>query len=280
MTYAARWVRTGAAIFALTIPLSDVGAQPRPERGPSKKEIKKACVDAHADGQAMRKRGELRAARETFAKCGDDACPAGVRSDCVAWFGEVGAAQPSVVLRAKDATGRETTDVSVSIDGGSPVQGLDGRPIELDPGPHTLRFEAKDGAVLDKPLLIAEGERSKIIVADFTRPLADYELTVPTIVLGSVAIVGLASFIGFGVSGKNKQAALESSCAPRCDEADADAMTRDFIVADVSLVVSALSAGGALVFFFTQERGPAPPEKPVAFRLVPSGRGATLVFDF
>lgn len=263
-------------MVTLCAPLTDLAAQPKSDKGPSKKEIKKACVDAHADGQAMRKRGELKAARETFAKCGEDICPAGVRSDCVAWFGEVGAAQPSIVLRAKDAAGIETTEISVSIDGSPPTRGLDGRPIELDPGPHTLRFEAKDGAVLEKPLLIAEGERSKIVVADFTRPLADYELTIPTIVLGSVAIVGLASFIGFGVSGKNKQAELESTCAPRCAEEDADAMTRDFIAADVSLVVSALSAGGALVFFFTQERGPAPPEKPVSWRLSPQGLGASL----
>lgn len=228
----------------------------------SKKEVKKQCLDAHAEGQALRKRSALAAAKEAFERCGVDACPTAVRSDCVTWFGEVDRAQPSIVVKALDAVGASTTSVSTDIDGKRMRDKLDGLPIVLDPGPHALRFQGPDGAVIEMPLLLAEGERNKVVSVDFTRPLEPYRLTVPTLVLGATSLVGLGFFIGFGAAGKSDQSELEDTCAPRCAQDAADAMRTKFVVADVGLVTSILAAGGALTFFFLQERGPAPVENP------------------
>lgn len=259
-------------------PKADASTRPA---GPTKKEIKKQCLDAHAEGQELRKRSALQAARDSFERCAIDACPTAVRSDCVTWFGEVERAQPSIVVKALDAGGKETTRVATLVDGKRTRETIDGLPIVLDPGPHTLRFENEEGAALDQALLLAEGERNKVVTADFTRPLEPYRLTVPTILLGSVSIVGLGFFIGFGAAGKGEESDLEETCAPRCAQEDADSMRTKYVVADVALVTSILAAGGALTFFFLQERGPAPYEKPATttrLQVWPGGVGVAGTF--
>ena len=100
-----------------------------------------ACLSASEKGQRARSAGKLREARELFLQCSSDGCPAMVRRDCAQWQSEVIVTLPSIVLGAKDRSGRDLFDVTVSVDGETVVRKLDGKSLPIDPGPHTFKFE-------------------------------------------------------------------------------------------------------------------------------------------
>src|ERR1700729_2803743 len=106
------------------------------------------CIAASTAGQTLRKQGKLLAARDQMIACARDACPAIVRSHCARWLSEVDAAIPSVVVRAEDAAAGAAIDARLSIDG-RPGK-LDGQPVRLDPGEHTLSIENDHGARKDE----------------------------------------------------------------------------------------------------------------------------------
>jgi len=58
--------------------------------------------------------------------CSNPACPAVVKRDCDQWLTEMDASLPSVVVAARDATGRDLVDVRVTIDGTVLTQSWDG----------------------------------------------------------------------------------------------------------------------------------------------------------
>jgi hypothetical protein len=73
-------------------------------------------------------------------------------------------------------------------------------------------------------------------------------LRAPTYVLGGVALVGLASFVGFALAGESAQ-----SCAPSCSRSQISTVRRDYAVADVSLLAALAAGGGALYFALTSK---------------------------
>jgi hypothetical protein len=85
------------------------------------------------------------------------------------------AAIPTVIFVAKDGAGTDLLDVSILLDGDPLVALLDVRAVSLDAGPHTLRFEARSGAVEERPIVLLEGEKNRregvVLVATVeTRP--------------------------------------------------------------------------------------------------------------
>src|SRR5262249_4856661 len=110
---------------------------------------KSACLEAHAAAQQLRKAGRLRGARQELAICTAPSCPPLVSSDCTTWPAEVASEQPSVVISARDRTGRDTFAVRVEIDGELVAMALDGRPIDVDPGEHRFRYELATGEVIE-----------------------------------------------------------------------------------------------------------------------------------
>ena len=122
-----------------------------------------ACADAFEQGQVDRNAGELLAARGHFRTCAQDSCPAVVREQCTKFHTDVEKAMPSIVVTAKDRRGADVADVRLSIDGVPRGQRLDGKPIELDPGEHRLRLESADGKPVDQTIVIAEGERARLV---------------------------------------------------------------------------------------------------------------------
>ncbi|MDB4943079.1 MAG: hypothetical protein JWP97_2613 [Labilithrix sp.] len=122
-----------------------------------------ACVDASEKGQRARASGKLREAQKQFQVCSDAACPSLVRRDCAQWQGEVAPYVPSVVLGAKDRTGRDLFEVMVLVDGEVIARSLDGKSVPVDPGPHTFQFETpKHPPVLER-VLVKEGEKARAI---------------------------------------------------------------------------------------------------------------------
>lgn len=126
-----------------------------------------ACLTASEKGQRSRAAGKLREAREQFLLCGADGCPALVRKDCGQWHAEVVATLPSVVFGAKDAKGRDLFDVTVQMDGEVLVRKLDGKAVQVDPGPHVFRFDVPGVAPVTERALVKEGERARVINVAF-----------------------------------------------------------------------------------------------------------------
>jgi hypothetical protein len=225
----------------------------------------RACSDAYEQGQRLRRRGELRAARKEFVECGRDVCPTRLSRDCIAWLGDLERALPSVVLIAREAGGRDVREVRVLIDGEPTASELDGRAVPVDPGEHTFRFEPKGGPPAEMRVLVFEGEKSRPIVATLEPaapppqgahdkpppgPASRPEPAPPKwpiVALGVVGVVALGTFTYFGLSGVSARNDLEK-CRGSCPDGDVDAVQRKFIIADVSLGISVVSlAAAALV---------------------------------
>ena len=126
-----------------------------------------ACLAASEKGQRARSAGRLREARDQFLVCGTEGCPAMVRRDCAQWQGEVVGALPSVVFGAKDKQGRDLFDVTVSMDGEILVRKLDGKSVNVDPGPHTFKFEVAGAPPVVERALVKEGEKARSVNVSF-----------------------------------------------------------------------------------------------------------------
>jgi hypothetical protein len=247
-----------AALVALVTPRPAAAADPV-----------EACAEASEQGQVLRDRGDLRAARDLLVKCASSDCPAVIRGDCAGWLAAVDGKMPSIVVRAKDREGGDQVDVRVLFDGKEVAAKLDGRAIPVDPGQHTLRFEQPGSPPVEQAILVREGEKNRFVDVVLGAapppppPAAEGGFRIPAAswVLAGVAVVGGVGFTVFGLSAKNEVDKMRSTCAPNCLEADVDAARRDSIIANVSLGVGAAALGVAVVLVITGQPDSAPPAK-------------------
>jgi hypothetical protein len=225
---------------------------------------------AYEAGQEQQQRGELLTARATLRECSTTACPEVVRDQCVLQIEELAAQQPTVVLAARDAQGRDTTLVVVSIDGKRVADRLGGLAVPLDPGGHLVRFESGT-AVREVSVVVAIGEKNRKVMADFY--VAPAALSAPqpvagapdaggvptaTWVLGGVGLAGLGSFMVWGLIGRGQEDKLDTCRRTRtCGEGKVDAMYRSYTVADISLGVGVLAIGAAALTYALAPRSRA-----------------------
>ena len=216
---------------------------------------KEACVAAHADAQSLRAKGKLRAAHDALLTCAANACPSLVKVDCTRWIPEVDAQQPTIIAKATDADGHDLAGVKLSADGDVLQETLDGQQVEIDPGPHRLRWEWAGHDPLENDVVIVEGEKARTVIVQFPpeqkveAPARPKPRGALPWVFGAASVVALGSFVGFGLSGKSQLDDLKSSCAPRCDPSDRDEVHTKFLIADVSLGVAAVTGGIAAWLF-------------------------------
>lgn len=130
---------------------------------------KEQCLDAHSRGQDAKEQGKLSLARKLFLSCAQSACPNAVQNDCSRFVDDLSAQQPSIVLAARDGNGNDLPNTTVYIDGALVVTTLDGRPVDIDPGTHTLKFSngGKDEVVT---VVIGAGEKGRTVAARFGSP--------------------------------------------------------------------------------------------------------------
>jgi hypothetical protein len=236
------------------------------------------CAQASNQAQDLRSANKLRAAREQLVQCVRDVCPAMVRSDCAQSIGEVDQAMPTVVVSATDASGRDLVDVKVSMDGEVLTTSLGGTAINVDPGPHAMRYEASGTSPVEEQLVFRVGEKNRALKVRFgggaaAAPVATGAPPVPTeperparggvptasIILGAVGIVALGSFTYFGLKGKSDADSLRSTCAPNCAQSDVDSVSTKLHVADASLAVGVVALGVAAYLWLTSDSGPKAP---------------------
>ncbi|MGK3989380.1 hypothetical protein WME99_40415 [Sorangium sp. So ce136] len=249
-----------------------------------------ACFTASEEGQRLRDEGQLREARARFISCGSAACPALVRSDCAGWLSDVTARLPTLILSAEDEQGQDVADVQVTVDGAPLAARLDGKAVEVDPGEHVLRFERAGSAPVALRLVVREGEKLRRISTRLVRsatpggaagaPREDRAASSPAsalllpIALGGVAAAGSVAYAALGLSARADADRLRTTCAPRCAEADVDAVRTKIVGANIAFGIGVAALGGAVAALLLRRADPAAPAAAAAVHVVPLPGGA------
>jgi len=140
-------------------------------------ERKHDCVETSESAQQLRLDGKLVEAQTKLVECSSSACPEAVRADCARWLGEVNAVMPTVVLVAHDGAGEDIGDVTVTMDGQPFSSKLDGKAAPVAPGDHVFRFARPGAIVVEKKVIVHEGEKARKI--EVTLGAADAATTSP-----------------------------------------------------------------------------------------------------
>ena len=137
----------------------------------------------------------------------------------------------SVLLDVRDASEQPAVPTRTTVDGAPLVDALPGAPVDLDPGRHTLVFEDGAGGRVQAEVTLATGEKGRRVSVRFPARAAPVPPAVPALpvtrgghsaaayVLGATGLAGLSVGAVLGIKGQVQRAALEQSCAPRCDRA-------------------------------------------------------------
>jgi hypothetical protein len=222
------------------------------------------CIAASERALTLRKQGQLRGALQDLAVCADPGCPDEVKSECTKRIGAIKSMMPTLVLAATDRAGNDVFAVKVTMDGAPLLEVLDGRPVAIDPGEHTFRFETAGQPPVEKTLVIREGEkdrRESILVgpAPVAPPPAPSFTPAPTpgawntqktlgLVGGGVGLVGIGLGIVFGLYASSSQSREKSDC-PAAGCAALAQGTEDYNTAKKDALGStvAFAAGGAFL---------------------------------
>jgi hypothetical protein len=247
-------VRQGLVVAATAFAIVTMLAEGTASAGPDERE---QCASSAEQAQQLRDEGKYRRAREQMLVCARDVCPGPIKSDCGKWLTELDRDAPTVVFGARDQKG-DLTDVKVSMDGVTLLERLDGKPVLVDSGEHTFKFESKDGSVKEEKVLLRAAEKARPIIVTFspkppggdggghTEP--EKGSIVPALVVGGVGVLALGSFAIFGIGGKNDVEDLQK-CKPTCPEKDVDSARTKLIIADISLGIGivALIVSGYMI---------------------------------
>ncbi len=236
-----------------------------------------SCVQAHEDAQLLRLNGKLVDSQRALKACALEVCPAAVQKDCVQWLDEVATQIPTVVF---DATTEAGAVQRVTVRNGSQIvtSELDGRPVELDPGYYEFVFEVEHHQPKVVPALLKQGEKNKLVSADFRSPAKAGPTALvpePTIasnssthrgsasrrnrptpeavyLLGGLALLSSAAATGFALNTRGKQQNALEECAPNCTRSRIDDVKRSALITDVFMGVAVASAAGALLMYLTR----------------------------
>jgi len=253
-----------------------------------------ACVNAVEGGQKLQRAGKLGAARATFLACDKVDCPAEVRAVCDRLVLAVEAAQPTVILGARDATGKDLVAVRVSVDGAPLTESLDGKAVPIDPGPHVVRFEHAGDAPVEENVVIREAEKLRPIVVSFaasahaaavlpatsgapapavtTLPAERSSVSPLVYALAGVSVVSFGVFVGLDVDGQSRFHTCQTS---GCSSSTVSSLSieRDATIAMGAVGVVSL---GLAVWRFVAGRGQPAPSTALRFDIDATHGGAVL----
>jgi hypothetical protein len=261
--------RTRKRLIAAVAVVSTMLAEGVAFAGPDDRE---QCAASAEQAQQLRDDGKYRRAREQMLVCARDVCPGPIKSDCGKWLTELDRDAPTVVFGARDSKGSDVLDVKVWMDGAPIQERLDGKPVLVDSGDHTFKFESKDGAAKEERVLLRAAEKARPIIVTFPGPNVPDKKDgaggsggsgvggdsggkegsiVPALVVGGIGVAALGSFAIFGIGGKNDVDDLQK-CKPFCAEKDVDSARTKLIIADISLGVGIVALGVATYMFITR----------------------------
>jgi hypothetical protein len=229
------------------------------------------CASAAETGQKRRDEGKLLDAKQALIRCAQASCPAVIQGDCAKWLPEVDARIPSLVLRAVSDSGEDLRAVRVARDGQPWLPSLDGASMPIDPGPLKLRFEADGFEPLDKEVVVAEGQRSRIIEVELRRTGGAPKETpapppeeaasggpgpLPWIFLG-VGAAGLGTFGVFQIVAAGEVSDIEDGCGASrtCTDDDLDPTRTKLVVSAIGLGVGIAGVSAAVLTFVLASGG-------------------------
>jgi len=238
---------------------------------------KASCLTAHEQAQKLRSENKLTAAKERLLVCAADTCPSLVKLDCTKWLPEVDRDQPTVIFRAKEGK-NDIADVNVSIDGVAVAKFLDGKPIAVDPGAHTVKLDRAGAVPIEQQLVVAAGEKNRLVKVVFAEPRPETPEApkesgpgaLPWILTG-VGAAAITTFAILGITTRSRISELRGSCAPTCDPSEEGPLRTRLILADVSLLVGLASLGVGTYLFMR-------PTKTSSVALTPLPQGAYASF--
>jgi hypothetical protein len=242
---------------------------------PAQADPRLECVAAAEQAQKLRSQHQLRAARDELLKCAQTACPGVVRDDCMRWLTEVEITLPSLVIQAVDPSGRNIIDVRVDVDGARFSERLDGIARPIDPGEHALHCESDGLSPIDTKVVIADGEKNRILRLRFeplrappsggtASPTASTTSGASALpyLLGGVGVVALGSFAYFGLTGRSEADRLAEGCGATksCSEEQVRPVRNKLVAADISLGVGVVSLALATWAYLSERSGSPQPE--------------------
>ena len=224
--------------------------------------------------------GRLTESRRALKGCALEACPTAVQRDCVRWLDELTEQIPTIVFEAITDSGAAQR-VRVAHGERVLLEVLDGRPIELDPGYYEFRFELGDHEPEIVSVLLKQGEKNRLVSADFRRSVPDELVNVPAQAPASqpvsrvreqhqaaadgplprpvpvalyasagVAIAAAATATAFGINTRLLENEAYDECAPGCSEERIDGIQRSALITDIALAVAAASSLASLVLYW------------------------------
>lgn len=258
---------------------------------------KQACLAASEKAQQLRNEGKLSAAREELLVCGRAECPKLVQQDCTQWMSEVLQILPTIVPGAKDRRGRDLVDVKVSVDGALVAESIDGKAVPIDPGVHTLRFEAAGAPAVEEQVVVKQGEKNRIVTVTLAigeEPASAKEGTAPAseperssapiaaYVVGGLGLAALGAALYVQLDANGDARDLRETCAPRCAQSDVDDLETRYNIARVTAAVGGAALIAGVVLFILHGSGGSKASKaslPLSVHPVGAGgAGATIRF--
>ena len=243
------------------------------------------CAQAAEDAQRARDEGKLSEAKKKLLQCSKSECPKVVSKDCVAWLEEVSQSMRSVVVRAKDADGKDA-DGTLFVDDAQASDHLDGTAIELDPGRHRLRVVLSDGRELGQTVTIATGEKNRLVtLSEKGKPKAK---PVPMVkkketasssaapwILGGVGVAGLVTFGTLELIAQGEYSDMLDGCGATrsCSDGELSPIRTKFVAAGVALGVGVVALGSGITWKLLESD---PKEDAARIELSPAAGGALL----
>ena len=160
-----RFARLAPAVGLATLGLVTLGA-PEPNAMASDDDAVMQCVSASNKGLDLRKQGKLTEARQMLASCAAPSCGAEISAVFQRRITEINAVMPSIIFLPRDGAGKDMLDVKMTVDAEGPGVVLDGRPVPLDPGPHSFKFEVRGTAPVTRSFMVAEGAKDRLEVIE------------------------------------------------------------------------------------------------------------------
>lgn len=198
------------------------------------------CIRAHEDAQLARQSQALLRAEGASLRCAQADCPASLRSECLALHEAVLSSLPSLVFVVRSSDGRDLPQAHVSLGQALDLAGIDGRAHPVDPGVYTLRISAPGFLPYEHELVVHTAEHERVLRVELA-PLPALQsgssARPAAFTLLGVGAATLAVGAGFGITGL-----VQKGCAHTCTDAEASAVRRNLLLADVLA-----PAGGALL---------------------------------
>ena len=228
---------------------------------------KAACFDASEKAQKLKNDKKLVDARAQFIICARESCPSVVRVECAKSLTDVENAMSTVVVRARDAEGKDLIDVKVYVDGNLLLPKLQGTAVPVDPGEHKFRYEFPNGTSVEDTVLIAEGEKDRVLRAELKETAVSVSggggggggggetskgggIGPGPFIVGGIGLAALGVFIGLQVDAQGTYSDMKNGCglSGSCDPSKVSSLGTEFGVSGVMLAVGGVALAAGVVW--------------------------------